>query len=76
MIPDDGFELPHTAARAISVLRQSSRPLVWVSVLPIVFCVAWVPGLRPKAPKRNVIVGLVYLYVLAVGGGLLFELLT
>jgi hypothetical protein len=23
----------------------------------------WLPGMRPRAPKRNVIVGLVYVYV-------------
>jgi len=29
--------------------------------------------MRPQAPKRNVIIGLVYLYALILFGGLLFE---
>jgi hypothetical protein len=26
----------------------------------------WLPGMRPRAPKRNVIVALVYLYAVAI----------
>ena len=69
----DGFQLPQVVSGIFSALRRSSQPLLSISVATVVLCVVWVPGMRPRAPKRNVIVGLVYLCVLAILGGLLFE---
>jgi hypothetical protein len=69
----DGSGLTLIVDVILSALRRSSQPLLSTSVVEDVLCVVWVPGMRPQAPKRNVIIGLVYLYALILFGGLLFE---
>ena len=72
MSPDD-FQLTRVVSGLLSALRRSSQPLLSISVATVALCVVWIPGMRPRAPKRNVLVGLVYLCVLTALSGLLFE---
>jgi hypothetical protein len=54
------FDPPRLFRRFRRAVRRSSR----LTTLSIVW--SWwlrLPGMRPQAPKRNVIVGLVYVYV-------------
>lgn len=69
----DSSEPPQIVSRIFSALRRSSQPLLSISAVAVALCVVWIPEMRPRAPKRNVLVGLVYLCVLTVLGGLLFE---
>lgn len=51
-----------------SSVRPSSDSAVLSTVRPYVLRI---PGIRPCAPKRNVIVGFIYLYAAGIGAWLL-----
>jgi hypothetical protein len=60
------FDLPRRVSRLVRVIRGSSRPLWTVPLVAAGFWFVRLPGMRPRAPKRNVIVCLVYLYAVVV----------
>ncbi|GAB3319686.1 hypothetical protein EI982_08030 [Haloplanus rallus] len=61
-----GRELSRVVNRFVGALRGSSRPLWTMPAAALGFWIVRVPGMRPRAPKRNVLVSLVYLYALVV----------
>ena len=62
----DGVELSRVLRRFRRAVREPSKNR-WL--VPFVTTRAWLlrlPGMRPCAPKRNVILGLIYLYALLI----------
>jgi len=60
------FELSRIVRRCRRVVRDQSDHRL---LLLLTATGAWLlklPGMRPRAPKRNVILGLIYLYALLV----------
>jgi hypothetical protein len=62
------FELSRVVDGFSRAVRGSTS-LLSAAPVPVAAVGAWcvrLPGMRPHAPKRNVIVGLVYLYAAAI----------
>ncbi|WP_251344256.1 hypothetical protein [Haloplanus halophilus] len=60
------FDLPRAISRFVRAVRGSPTSLWTVALVAVGFWFVRLPGMRPRAPKRNVIVCLVYLYALVV----------
>jgi hypothetical protein len=61
-----GVELSRVLRRFRRAVSKSSRDW-WLA--PFTTTGSWLlrlPGMRPRAPKRNVVLGLIYLYVLLI----------
>jgi len=61
-----GVELSRVLRRFRRAVSEPSKNW-WL--VPFVATGSWLlrlPGMRPRAPKRNVILGLIYLYVLLI----------
>ncbi|GAB6862182.1 hypothetical protein JCM17092_22710 [Haloplanus litoreus] len=58
--------IPRAVCRFVRALRGSSKPLWTIPLVAAGFWFVRLPGMRPRAPKRNVIVCLVYLYAVVV----------
>jgi hypothetical protein len=60
------FELSRLVDRFVRAVRGSTGLLSAAPLAPIGSWCLRLPGMRRRAPKRNVIVGLVYLYAGAI----------
>jgi len=60
------FELRRVAGRCRRLIGKPAKHRLLAPLLTTGSWLLKLPGLRPRAPKRNVILGLTYLYALLV----------